>query len=63
MRKAIGIAAVCVGLGACAVVPNEVSPKLKGLPGVVTADGPQGYPIVQSFTFDKPPLPSSARLG
>lgn len=63
MRKAIGIAAVCVGLGACAVVPNEVSPKLKGLPGVVTADGPQGYPIVQSFTFDKPPLPSNARLG
>ncbi|KTT49694.1 hypothetical protein SB11R_10185 [Pseudomonas oryzihabitans] len=63
MRKAIGIAAVCVALGACAVVPNEVSPKLKGLPGVLTADGPHGYPIVQSFTFDKPPLPSSARLG
>lgn len=62
MHKAMGIAAVCVALGACALTPNEVSPRLNGLPGVAVVGGPYGYPIIKGLSFTKPPLASGDRL-
>jgi hypothetical protein len=36
---------------------------LQGLPGVDIEDGPQGYPVVRSFTFHKSSLGSDASLS